>query len=240
MDNSFDVPGAMVRVTGIVRGVDIDQTARVKLEQDSLVLEWADAASPWELAHEGLDGIVCSDSLVTLYLHGGDLLELRGADEIRTLAVDLTRTLHGMPEITRGLRSLGSLRGSPGTAHDRWFAPLLQARRAVVNQSDPIGHVKAFDAATLRAELERAVEEIAVVNAPEGAHRRALEAALEEEVEPVLAAIATLGELGSNVLNSPPDSRLHEWRKWVDQLRTVFAIADERWPACAAVLNEGV
>ena len=78
------------------------------------------------------------------------------------------------------------------------------------------------------------------MNAPEGgAHRRALEAALEEEAEPLLAAIQRLGELAERVKASPVDTRLMEWRCWVDQLRTVFAIADERWMWCARVLRDG-
>jgi hypothetical protein len=228
-----------VRVTGIVRGVDIDRAARVHAGIDSITIEWL-AAAPWELRFDGLDGVTLSSDVLTLYLHGGDLLELRGEHGINEFATTLSSSLHAMPEVTRGLRSLGSLRGSPGAAHDRWFAPLLAARRSVVGVVDPERHLEAFDAARLRGEFERAVEEIAATNAPEGgAHRRALEAALEEEAEPVLAAIVRLGELAGRVRQSPSDAQLLEWRHWVDQLRTVFAIADERWVHCATVLRDG-
>ena len=228
-----------VRVTGIVRGVDIDRAARVHAATDALSIEWL-AAAPWELAFDGLDGIALTDDVLTLYLHGGDLLEIRGQSGVGNLATALSVSLHSMPEVTRGLRSLGSLRGSPGAAHDRWFAPLLSARRSVVGVVDPVRHLDAFDAGKLRAELERAVQEIAAVNAPEGgAHLRALEAALEEELEPVLAAVVRLGELAERVRQSPADTQLLEWRHWIDQLRTVFAVADERWAWCAKVLKDG-
>lgn len=229
-----------VRVTGIVRGVDIDRRAQVHAGADALTIEWL-AASPWELAYDGLEGVTSTDGVVTLYLNGGDLLELRAEHEEERLASQLLDTLHAMPEVTRGLRSLGSLRGSPGASHDRWFAPLLTSRRAVVGVVDPLRQIGAFDAPQLRAEFERAIAEIAAVNAPEGgAHLRALEAAMEEEAEDVYAAIARLGEQADRVRESPADTRLLEWRRWVEQLRTVFTVADERWQGCARVLREGL
>ena len=228
-----------VRVTGIVRGVDIDRPAKAHASLETLTLEWMSAV-PWHLDFEGLDGVTYRGDVLTLYLHGGDLLELRSTNSLQEFATQLSTTLHAMPEVTRGLRSLGSLRGSPGAAHDRWFAPLMSARRAVVGVSDPHQQLEAFDATRLRTEVARAIEEIAAVNAPEGgAHRRALEAALEEEAEPLLAAIAQLGTLAERVRASSVDARLLEWRQWMNQLRTVFAVADERWAHCAVVLREG-
>lgn len=225
-----------LRVAGIVRGVDIDRHAHVTVGDGALIIAW-DAAAPWELWYEGLDGITVSDQLLTLYLHGGDVLELRSAENTATLASALLERVYTMPELTRGLRSLGSLRGSPGAAHDRWFAPLLSARRAVVGVADPMRQLNAFDATRLRSEYDRAIEEIAAVCAPEGgAYRRAVEAGMEEEAEPLFAVIAALGAQAARVGEGPADTRLLEWRRWVVQLQQVFAIADECWPSCSAVL----
>jgi hypothetical protein len=229
-----------VQVAGIVRGRELDHEAIVELAAGALVIAW-NVAAPWRLSLDRLEGIQHVDGLLTLYLQGGDVIELRGDVHVAAFAAQLADTIHVMPELTRGLRSLGSVRGTPGPAHDRWFAPMLAPRRAVVDVHDPVRQLALFDVQKLLRELDRAIAEIAAVNAPEGgARRRALEAALEEEAEPLFVVLERLGERAQALQESPIDQRLAEWRRWVRALHQVFSAADECWPRCAALLPRAV
>ncbi|MEQ1691144.1 MAG: hypothetical protein ABMA00_07665, partial [Gemmatimonas sp.] len=141
-------PRADARVVGIVQGRDIDARAVLELDEHALVILWTRAA-PWRLAFDGIDGVAQTASLLTLYLASGDVLELSGDDTLRTLGAQLLDRACVMPELTRGLRALGSLRGTPGPAHDAWFAPLLSARRALEGVSDPLRQLSLMDATRL-------------------------------------------------------------------------------------------
>ena len=140
------VIAAHTRVVGVVRGREIDASASVTLDQDTLVLAWQDA-TPWRLSLSGIEGIAGGGSSLTVYLVRNDVLELSGDDQLRALGRQLLDRACAMPELTRGLKSLGSSRGTPVAAHDRWFAPLLAARRAVEGVSDPARQVMLLDAA---------------------------------------------------------------------------------------------
>lgn len=220
---------ATVRVVGMVHGTSIDKGAEADLQPDALVLAWHEA-SPWRISLDGVDGVVHRARECTLYLAGGDVLELTGDDRVRTLAVQLVDYACVMPELTRGLRSMGSRRGMPGAAHDAWFAPLLAARRAVEGVSDPDRQLAVMDAAAIARAMERAIGEIAALNKPgDIAAQRAIEAALEEEAEDLFVALHRLALAADRLRGSAADSKLADWRLWVSTLRDVYAVADESW-----------
>jgi hypothetical protein len=228
---------AHARVVGIVRGREIDTSAAVTVDQDTLVLAWQ-GATPWRLSLSGIDGISGGASSLTVYLVSNDVLELSGDDELRALGLQLLDRACAMPELTRGLKSLGSARGTPAAAHDRWFAPLLAARRSVEGVSDPARQVMLLDAAQLTKEIERAIAEIAAAQAPgDAAEQRAVEAALEEEAEGVFTAITLMGLAGDALRGGALDTRIADWRRWVDTVRAVFAAADEAWAGIASELR---
>ncbi len=228
---------AQARVVGIVRGREIDTAASVTIDQETLVLAWEDA-TPWRLSLSGVEGISGGPSSLTVYLVSDDVLELSGDDRLRALGLQLLDRACGMPELTRGLKSLGSSRGTPIEAHDRWFAPLLAARRSVEGVSDPARQVALLDARTLAKEMERAIAEIAAVRAPgDVAEQRAVEAALEEEAEALFAAIAIMGVSGDALLGGALDTRIADWRQWVETVRAVFAAADDAWAGMSAELR---
>lgn len=228
---------AQAHVVGIVRGREIDTAASVTIDQDTLVLAWQDA-TPWRLSLTGIEGIAGSPSSLTLYLASNDVLELSGDEQLRPLGLQLLDRACAMPELTRGLKSLGASRGRPVAAHDRWFAPLLAARRSVEGVSDPARQVMLLDAVTLAKEIERAISEIAATKAPgDAAEQRAVEAALEEEAEAVFASIAIMGLAGDALRGSALDTRIADWRRWVETVRGVFAAADEAWNGIAAELR---
>ena len=229
---------ATAHVVGIVRGREIDARAEVELDGPTLVIFWS-RATPWRLALAGIDGVSIADRQLTLYLASGDVLDLSGDDALRALGMQLMDRASVMPELTRGLRSLGSRRGTPGTAHDAWFAPLLSARRAVEGVSDPLRQVELLDAPRLTETITRVIGELAAIRAPtDAAMQRGIEAALEEDAEPLFAALKRLELAADTLRGSAPDSRLADWRRWVEMLREVFAAADESWARAADVLGE--
>lgn len=228
---------AHVRVVGIVRGQEIDNTATATIDQDALMLAW-EQSTPWRLAFNGIDGIGGGSASLTVYLVGNDVLELSGDDQLRVLGLQLLDRACAMPELTRGLKSLGSSRGIPTDAHDCWFLPLLAARRSVEGVSDPVRQVALLDARVLTAALGRAIAEIAAVKAPgDVAEQRATEAALEEAAEAVFTAIDIMAVCGDAVLGGALDTRIADWRRWVDTVRTVYAAADEAWAGMSAELR---
>ena len=232
--------GMRSRVIGIVRGRELDAYAMVSLSRNNVVLAWEHAA-PWELDLDRVDGVMPRPGQLTLYLSSGDVLELTENEALRTFCASVLDRACAVPELTRGLRALGSLRGTPGPAHDRWFAPLLAARRAVAGISDAQRQVALVDAAVIAQQLRRVMSDMAKELAPtHPAMQRALDAALQEESEPVFASLERLA-LAADVLRvSPLDTRLHDWRRWMNALREVFVAADQSWPRCAAVVTNGV
>ncbi|MBC8088863.1 MAG: hypothetical protein H7Z40_16485 [Phycisphaerae bacterium] len=232
--------GLRARVIGIVRGRELDAYATVTLAAHAVVLSWDNAAA-WQLDLDGLDGVMPRPNQLTLYLSSGDVLELTENDALRQLAANVLDRACAVPELTRGLRALGSLRGTPGPAHDRWFAPLLAARRAVAGISDAERQVALVDAANVAQQLRRVMTEIAREMAPtHPAMQRAIEASLHEESESTFHALERLALAADVLRTSTLDTRLVDWRRWMKALREVFVAADQCWPRCAKVITDGV
>ena len=227
------VPRAAARVVGIVQGRDIDARATLELADDALLILWTHA-DPWRLALADIDGVTHGAMQMTLYLSSGDVLELRGDDTLPALAETLLDHACRVPELTRGLRALGSLRGAPGSAHDAWFAPLLSARRAIEGVGDPLRQLSLMDASQLSAATEKVIAALAVVRAPADApHRRAIEAVLEEHAEPLFVALKRMALAADTLQRGRTDTRLSDWRRWVETMREVFAVSDECWGKAA-------
>jgi hypothetical protein len=160
----------------------------------------------------------------------------------------MARVPEPLPELTLALRSLGSSRSRRGMGerggvgagldHERFFAPLLEARRAAARSVDLESAVSSFDSARLRASLEKTIRAIAADHAQSRRlpARRALEARLQERVEPLRRALLELDERADELLQSADEDRAEAWRRWADQLRTVFACADRCWPSLEAAL----
>jgi hypothetical protein len=143
-----------------------------------------------------------------------------------------------LPELTRALRSLGSRRSTTASAAeaDRFFEPLLEARRRAARESGFLA-AEAFDAAAIVAQLERTASEFARERHRERASaRRALEARLLDHLDPLMAALGDLRVAAEALRATEGTARLAGWREWVRRLRTVFDRADESWPHLAAEL----
>ena len=221
-----------LRVVGLVRGREIDRYADVSLDDATLVLNGENEKS-WRVPLDRLDGVVLHEARLSIYTSAGDVLDVSGDDRVRTLMAQLLDRACVMPELTRGLRSLGSLRGSPGAAHDMWFGPLLAARRAVAGVTDALRQVTLVDAGALGEAMRSSMAQLAALKSPSDvAVQRAIEAMLEEESTEVFVALGRLGLAANTLVGSAPDTRLADWRRWVDALRDVFAQVDDAWLRC--------
>ena len=146
-----------------------------------------------------------------------------------------------LPELTLALRALGSRRRrrGEGNEQERFFAPLLEARRAAARAADVETAVASFDAARLNTSFDKTIRSLAADRAVSGrpAARRALEARLQERLEPLRSALGELGARADALLAADEDARADAWRRWAEQLRVVFACADRCWPALDAALE---
>jgi hypothetical protein len=150
-----------------------------------------------------------------------------------------------LPELTLSLRSFGSRRRSPNedaSLHDeqaRFFAPLLDARRAAAVAVTRLQVVAAFDARRIGALLDATMRSFAAerfqTRAPA---RRAVEAELFEIVEPLRAALRELRNRAEVVVGAQdPREQYEQWMIWFDGLRTAFRTADDIWPHLARALE---
>jgi hypothetical protein len=148
-----------------------------------------------------------------------------------------------LPELTLALRTLGSRRRrrGEGNEHERFFAPLLEARRAAARAPDVETAITAFDVDRLNAAFDKTLRALAAEHAASGraAARRALEARLQERVAPIREAVLELTELADALLIADDEARPDAWRAWAEQLGRVFACADRCWPAVDAALVGG-
>ena len=225
------------RVVGIVRGREINADAHLALDAHSLAILW-DRATPWRLSLDGIDGLHTDDGHLTLYLASGDVLDVSGDSSLRLLGTQLQSRACAVPELTRGLRTLGSRRAAIGNAHDAWFAPLMAARRAIDGVSDPLRQVTLVDAANLSRAMTTVISQLAAIEAPtDVAAQRAIEAVLEEAAEPMFVAMTSLALAADVLRRSELDTRLADWRRWIDALRDVFIAADNSWANGSAVLR---
>jgi hypothetical protein len=175
---------------------------------------------------------------LTIFLGGGDVLEVTGAPAaVRALARQLEDDACALTEQTLPLRGLGSHRANPGSDHDRFYGPLLAARRAAERADDAAGRVSAFDAAAIGRALDAALAAFAADRFPDDApDRRALEAELREHAAPVHAALERLAAAAAGARAAADDARFLRWREWAAVVRDVFAAADAAWLASVPTL----
>ena len=151
-----------------------------------------------------------------------------------------------LPELTRGLRALGSPRHSgahhrpnvTSRLHSQFFAPLVDARRRAAEARTPAAAIHAFDVAVLRQELDRLIERI-VVGWPDArpSARRALRTGLRERAESYALALESLRERAESALSALEEQRLQAWRDWTSQLVSAFQAADRSWISLRTVIE---
>jgi hypothetical protein len=231
------MPALPVTIWTLWHGTELAGAGSIELESDEIVVRVPSAAD-LRVPLSALDGVRIGPTHVTLYATSGDVLEIEGkgvgdvGEQIRSRACSL-------PELTLALRGLGSARGYPGPDHDRFFAPVLGARRAAEHGGSPAERMAAMRAAALAAEMDRVLHEFAMARYPEDpAERRALETALEDLSAPVRASLAQLENAARAVAGTTDDVAFVWWRAWTAQCRSVLTHVDQCWLAIAPVLRE--
>jgi hypothetical protein len=222
-------------VSGAVRGRTVAGPATVRLGERGMavVMESAELRLPYGR----LEGWRVHDEALSIRISGGDELTLRWPGGPLRLAEALASHACALPELTRGLRSLGSSRARADAAQSTLFAPLLAGRRRAARMRDPAGRMQALDAGLLEREIQAALGVIAAVRVRQpGPERRALDAALEEAAAPLLSAVRALATAAAAYTRAPELRRLAAWREWTEAARALFATADACWPAVRAAL----
>ena len=135
-----------------------------------------------------------------------------------------------LPELTRGLRALGSARHDARALQNVFFQPLVDAIRRAADARDVEGKLRAFEARELARHLDRVLERI-VGEWPDAraSARRAVRAQLIERVGAYADALDGLAIKASELREANEGDRLTAWRAWTAQLVTVFSCADRSW-----------
>jgi hypothetical protein len=235
-------PRVPLTVRGLYRGAELSGDGWAELGERDLTVAVTDLGAASRrgrvaVAYDAIDGARFADAQLTVFVGGGDLIELARSPDLAHVADALTRRACAFPELTLRLRALGSGRANPGSDHDLFFGPLLAARRTAAGQRNPLDHVAAFEAAALAAALDRTLAGFAAARFPESpADRRALGAELDEMTEGLTASFAALGAAAREVLAGADDARFVRWRAWAAAVQRVFDEADRAWIAALPAL----
>lgn len=225
-----------VTLGGLLRGRELDGEATVSVDDDALSLDTARGRITLALGQ--LEGIRVPGDMIELYLDTGDVIQLEQAPELQALATDISSRVCAMPEMTRSLRALGAGSHAGGAEHDRFFAPLLEARVIAERAPNRVAMRAAFDAEALRTSVEQLFEELASERYPGAAgERRALVAELSDAAHELFTRLAELDRAQSALGACDDSERFVRWREWSDSLRNVFRGADTAWIAIRPVLS---
>jgi len=219
-----------------VGGREVSMEALVTLEAGTLTL--ATSRGRVTLPITVLSGAREENGVLLVYRRQGDVVRMGPALELGALALELEQHVHMLPELTRSLRTLGSRRAAASPEHDRFFAPLIAARRAAEGGRSTTVTLDAFSAPGLRESLLGALATFAAERYPdEPPERRALEAELVDDMAPLLARLDALDAARTALDQSPDANRYDAWRTWTAALQRVFECADEIWETLSAVLD---
>ena len=147
-----------------------------------------------------------------------------------------TVTYGELPELTRGLRALGSARGAGNSQQAQFFRPLLEARRRAADARTPVARIAAFDTTELNKALYKMLDRL-VTDWPDAREpvRRALRAELRERARPYAAALDVLQARARDAASADEAGRDERWRAWTVQLAATFVAADRTWVALSTV-----
>ena len=229
--------------------------ATFRAEPGRVVLSTARGADV-EIPYARLAGLAATraDDTLTLSLHLGDGGLIRVAARGGTAAFDaaigrLVADAFALPELMRGMRAFGASRALPGSDHDRFFAPLVEPLRALRASHEralgagataaPWRVAESVGATRAAAEIRAALGALAASRYPASApDRRALEAELLDETEPLFTALDELTAAAQRLGVASERDRVATWRAWCSALGATFVAADRCWAAVLPALNE--
>lgn len=226
---------------GMVRGADLSGPVELEVGETGAILLPADETAPARavaLPYDSIEGLRTVGDTLTVFVAGGDVLELSGTTRLAAAAREMALRACSLPELTLPLRGLGSHRAQPGSDHDGFFRALLVARREAERSGDPARRIAAFDGATLRAATRRLLSDFAGARHPRRApDRRALDAELEDAAGGLFLALEQVTTRAEAYRAAGDDSRLARWREWTAAVRRVFDEADRCWLEALPVLS---
>ena len=198
---------------------------------------------PIRIAYSMVNAIDVADQTVGLTLRD-DTRVLMACGVARRLREELLLRARSIPEVTRTLRVFGSSRGhlkraASASDQEKFFAPLLEARRQAGGVSTPPAVLAAFNAPALTQAIAQAIAEfVAERFAEPGPERRALEAVLTDLTEPLIISLHALSGAAERANESIDDLRL--WRQWSAQLRATVEVADRVWSTLDSALDTAI
>ncbi|MEJ7809908.1 MAG: M14 family metallopeptidase, partial [Gemmatimonadaceae bacterium] len=227
----------VARLAGLYRGRELHGPATVTLR--GAEIEIALGTERLGIPLHALHGLRLVGDALELYLDTGDVLTMHGvAGDLAPLAAALLDAGHAVPELTLPLRAFGTPRRGATTDHDRFFAPLLAARRRAEEQAAVDEKLRAFEAGALREAVSGTLAEFARARYPRSAaEQRALRAELEDCAGPLLARLDGVERAERRVREADDETRLVRWREWTDALRLLFQGADACWVALTPTLR---
>jgi hypothetical protein len=214
------------------------------LEEDALIIVLPVNAEerPVRVPFTTIDTIDVEGDDVIVALLDGARIEVVAESTPDELCDHLLARCCALPEVTRALRAFGSRRrqrdrrGGGATEQQRFFAPLVEARRSAAKATVPHDVIAAFNTAAMIAAFDETLASFATSRFGDYAPaRRALEAELVDLAEPLHDALRTLEEAGTAARGAPRD--LHAYRQWYARLRDTFEAADRAWLALDAALD---
>jgi hypothetical protein len=227
-----------VTISGMLEGTALDGAGTVTVGDQVVTLRTAAGETVLEMS--ALEGIVYREARLIFHLRDGDAVQVIGTARLAAVAREIAAQVCSLPELTRPLRSLGSRRGRLGVDHDRFFAPLLAARRRGERAGDQRARLRAFDGAAMSTALDATIADFAKARFPRRApDRRALEAELLEIAAPLRTSLEALDVFGRRAQEEgSEDTMFVRWRSWCSAVREVFDRADRCWIAFGPVLGE--
>jgi len=233
------VPVKATRIGGAeIRG------GTIMLEEDALIIVLPVNAEerPVRVPFATIDRIGVEEADVIVALIDGARIEVVAEGTAEDLCDHLLARCCALPELTRALRAFGSRRrqrdrrGGGAVEQQRFFAPLVDARRNAAKATIPHDVVAAFDAEALGKAFDETLQGFATTRFGDyPPARRALEAELVDLAEPLHDALRMLDEAGTVARGAPRD--LHAYRDWYARLRDTFEAADRAWLALDAALD---
>jgi hypothetical protein len=226
-----------VMVWTLWHGIEVSGQGSCDILDDEVRIEVPGSDAVLVIPFAELDGARIGPGHLTLYSGSGDVIEMSGSGALEEYGRVLRARVCVVPELTLALRGLGSARGHPGSDHDRFFGPLLAARRSAQRATDPVGRLSAMRAPALAAEIERVLHEFAVERFPASApDRRALEAELSDLAGPVRSRLEHLDYVADRAASAGDDTAFVWWRAWAEECRALFTNADRFWLALVPLL----
>lgn len=220
------------------RGRNLGGPVTLFVEQDEVVVRIESSGDELVTPLHALSGAAWRAGV--LWLHVPDeTLQLSDGDALDRAWFAVSQRACALPEVARGLRALGAEHRRHAVARERFFAPLLQARRRLEGEEPVDWRVAGFDAETLSERFRAMLAALALErHADRPPHRRALEAGLLDACESLFAQLQRVAESGRAVHAADDSRRFTEWREWAREVRSLFAHADRAWGTVAEVLTD--